>query len=82
MPLELKSSHNPQFEFFFFWIRENPTSRKTHFVDPGKRIKPRLSQALTRSARPDSNSRPAMQISSPLPSNYATQFEIKNPNLT
>jgi hypothetical protein len=32
--------------------------------------KPRLSQAFTRDARPDSNSRPAVQISSPLPSRY------------
>ena len=36
----------------------------------GKRIKPWLFQALTRGACPDSNSRPAVQISSPLPSRY------------
>jgi len=40
-------------------------------VGPGKGVKPRLSQALTRGACPDSNSRPAMQISNPLPSRYA-----------
>jgi len=40
-------------------------------VGPGEQVKPQLSQALTRDARPDSNSRPAMQISSPLPSRYA-----------
>ena len=56
--------------FFFFWIRRNPTSRKAHFVGPGERIKPRLSQALTRDARPDSNSRLAVQILSLLPSRY------------
>jgi len=40
-------------------------------VGPGEQVKPQLSQALTRGARPDSNSRPAIQISSPLPSRYA-----------
>jgi len=40
-------------------------------VGPGEGVKPRLSQALTRGARPDSNSRPAVQISNPLPSRYA-----------
>jgi len=39
-------------------------------VGPGEGVKPRLSQALTRGARPDSNSRPAVQISNPLPSRY------------
>jgi len=57
--------------FFFFWIRGNPTSRKAHFMGPGERVKPRLSQALTKGARPDSNSRPAVQISSPLSSRHA-----------
>jgi len=37
-----------------------------------EQVKPRLSQALTRGARPDSNSRLAVQISSPLPSRYAS----------
>jgi hypothetical protein len=58
------------FQYFFFWIRGNPTPRKAHFVGPGEQVKPRLFQALTRGARPDSNSRPAVQISSPLPSRY------------
>jgi len=40
-------------------------------VGPGEGVKPRLSQALTRGARPDSNSRPAVQIPNPLPSRYA-----------
>jgi hypothetical protein len=40
-------------------------------MDPGERVKPRLFQALTRDARSDSNSRPAVQISSPLSSYYA-----------
>ena len=35
-----------------------------------ERVKPRMSQALTRDARPDSNSRPAVQISNSLPSRY------------
>jgi hypothetical protein len=56
---------------FFFWIRGNSTSQKAHFMGPGEQAKLRLSQTLTRGARPDSNSRPAVQISSPLPSRYA-----------
>jgi len=40
-------------------------------MGPGKGVKPRLSQTLTRGARPDSNSRPAVQIPNPLPSRYA-----------
>jgi len=47
-------------KLYFFWIRGNPTPRKAHFMGPGERVKPRLSQALTRGARPDSNSRPAV----------------------
>jgi len=61
-----------QFSFFFFWIRGNLTSWKAHFVSLGEQVKLRLSQALTRGARPDSNTRPAMQISSSLSSRYAT----------
>jgi len=38
----------------FFWIRENLIPRKAHFVGPGEGVKPRLSQSLTRGARPDS----------------------------
>jgi len=56
--------------FFFFLDSRKPHSPKTHFVDPGEGVKSRLSQALTRDARPDSNSRPAVQISNPLPSHY------------
>ena len=55
---------------YFFWIQGNSTSRKVHFVCPGERVKSRLSQALTRGACPDLNSRPAVQISNPLPSRY------------
>jgi hypothetical protein len=51
---------------FFFWIQGNPTLRKAHFVGLDERVKPRLSQTLTRDARPDSNSRPVVQISNPL----------------
>jgi len=39
-------------------------------MDPGVWVKPRLSPALTRGSRPDSNSRPAVQISNPLPPRY------------
>jgi len=39
-------------------------------MGPDEEIKPRLSQALTRDARSDSNSKPAMQISNSLPSYY------------
>jgi len=56
---------------FFFGLKENPTLRKAHFIGPGEQTKHRLSRVLTRGARPDSNSRPAMQISSLLPSRYA-----------
>jgi len=54
---------------FFFYSRK-PYPQKSYFVGPSKRVKPRLSQALTRDARPDSNSRPTVQISSPLPLRY------------
>ena len=63
-------------DIFFFWIWGNPTSWKAHFVGPGERVKPRLSQALTRGARPDSNSRPAVQISNLLPSRYASWGQV------
>jgi len=56
----------------FFFIRENSILQKTHFVGLNERVKLRLSRALTRDARPDSNSRPVVHISSPLPSRYAT----------
>jgi len=58
--------------FFFFWIRGNLTLRKAYFVGSGERVKPRLSQALTRDARPDSNLRPAVQTSSLLSSCYSS----------
>jgi len=47
-----------------------------HFVDPGEQVKPQLSQALTRGARPDLNSKPVVQTSSPLPSRYAPWVEV------
>jgi len=53
------------------WIRENSTPQKAHFVGSGERVKPRLSQALIKDALPDSNSRPAVQISNLLSSRYA-----------
>jgi len=58
-------------EVIFFLFEETSTHQKAHFVGSGEGVKPRLSQALTRGARPDSNSRPVMQISNPLPSRYA-----------
>jgi hypothetical protein len=60
------------FSIFFFLDLRKSHPRKVYFVSPGERIKPRLSQALTRGARRDSNSRPAVQISSPLPLRYVS----------
>jgi len=57
--------------FFFFGFEETSSPRKVYFVGSGEGVKPRLSQALTRGARLDSNSGPAVQISNPLPSRYA-----------
>ena len=56
---------------FLFWIRGNSIFQKTYFMGPGEWIKPRLFQTLTRDASPDSNSRPAVQISSILLLRYA-----------
>ena len=65
----------------FFFIRGNPTSRKTHFVDSGERVKLRLSYALTRGTHPNLNSRPAVQISSSLLLHYAPcELHVHNPN--
>jgi len=58
------------YTYIFFLFEETSFPRKIHFVDPGERVKPQ-SQALIRGARPDSNTRPAMQISNPLSSRYA-----------
>ena len=55
--------------YFFFGFEETP-SLKTYFVGSDERVKPRLSQTLTRDLRSDSNSRPAVQISSPLLSRH------------
>jgi hypothetical protein len=55
----------------FFWIWGNLTPPKAYFVGPGEGVKPRLSQTLIKDARLDSNSRPTVQISNPLPSCYA-----------
>jgi len=44
--------------------------QKMHFMSPGKGVKLRLFQALRRDARPDSNSRPAVQILNSLSSRY------------
>jgi len=60
-----------RYKSFFFFILENLTFWKAYYVDPGEGVKLWLSQAFTRDARPDSNSRPAIQISNPLPSRYA-----------
>jgi hypothetical protein len=56
---------------FFFFIRENPTPRKAYFMGPDERVKHWLSQDFTKNTRSDSNSRPVVQISSPLPSRHA-----------
>jgi hypothetical protein len=57
--------------FFFFGFKETPPPEKRIFMGPGERVKLRLFQALTGGVRPDSNSRPAVQISNPLSSRYA-----------
>jgi len=47
-------------------------SKKLHFPESAlcefERVKPQLSQSFTRGAHPNSNSRPAVQTSNPLPS--------------
>jgi hypothetical protein len=58
--------------YFFFWIRENFTLQKEHFMDSGERIKPRLSQAFTRNACPDLNLKLAVQILNSLSSHYTS----------
>jgi hypothetical protein len=45
---------------------------KAYFIGPGEKVKLRLSQTLIKGARSYSNSRPAVQISNPLPSRYAS----------
>jgi hypothetical protein len=54
----------------FFLDSRKPHPPESALCGPGEQVKPRLFQALTRGAIPDSNSRPAVQISSPLPSRY------------
>jgi hypothetical protein len=62
--------------FFFFWIRGNFTLRKAYFVGSGEEAKPRLSQALIRGVRPNSNSKPVVQISNPLLSRNILEVRI------
>jgi hypothetical protein len=57
---------------FFFLDSKKPYPWKAYFVGPGEGVKPRLFQTLIRDARPNSNSRPAMQISNSLPSRYTS----------
>jgi hypothetical protein len=54
----------------FFLDSKKLHFRKAYFMDPGEGVKPQPSQALTRGACHDSHSRPAGQISNPLPSRY------------
>jgi hypothetical protein len=56
-------------EIFFFGFEETSPLYKVYFVGPGEEIKSRLFQALTKNACPDSNSKSAVQILNPLPSN-------------
>jgi len=58
---------------FFFGFEDTSPFWKAHFVGPGEGVKSRLSQALTRGAHPNSNSRPAVQISNLLPSRYVPE---------
>jgi hypothetical protein len=60
-----------ELNFFFFWIWENLIFQKTYFIHLDEGVKLYLSQTFTRNARPDSNSRPAMQISNLLSLHYA-----------
>ena len=67
---------------FFFYSRK-PYSRKAHFVGSGERVKPGLSQAIIRGARPDSNSRPAIflkisLIEEPCKSSHLAALDIAN----
>jgi hypothetical protein len=55
---------------YLFWIRENLIFWKAHFVGPGERLKPRLSQALIKDAHPDSNLRSVVHISNSLSSHH------------
>jgi len=61
---------NAKFTQFKVHLVTSP-HRKMYFMGSGKGVKSRLSQAFTRGARPDSNSRPAVQISNSLSSRYA-----------
>jgi hypothetical protein len=56
---------------YFFWIRGNLTSRKTHFVGSGERVKYRLSQTLIRGACSNSNSKP----------HVINAYTVKNQNI-
>jgi hypothetical protein len=46
-----------------YTFEETPSPGKRTFMDLDERVKLRLFQALTKDARPDSNSRPTVQIS-------------------
>jgi hypothetical protein len=61
---------NPCVGLHFFLFEETSLFRKAYFVGLDERVKLRLSQTLTINTCPDSNSRPAVQISNPLPSRY------------
>ena len=58
----------------FVFFSRKPHLPESVFCGSGERVKFRLFQALTRGARPDSNSRPAVLISSPLLSHYVFYF--------
>jgi len=49
--------------FFIFGFEETSSLRKAYFMGPGEEVKSQLSLALTKNTRPDSNSRPTVQIS-------------------
>jgi len=61
---------NAKFTQFKVHLVTSP-HRKMYFMGSGKGVKSQLFQAFTRGARPDSNSRPAVQISNSLSSRYA-----------
>ena len=55
------ASHRERDILFFFLDSRKPHPRKVYFVGLDERVKSQLSHALTKDARPDSNSRPAIQ---------------------
>jgi len=60
--------------YFFFLNLRKPHFPEAHFVGPGEQVKLQLLQALTRDIRPNSNSRPTVQVSSFLSSHHVSRL--------